>query len=55
VTSLNKAGPYRIVYTYWRYYAWGLGGVDPNTTIAIYFDVSNTVTRPEGAAKAAVL
>jgi protein transport protein SEC23 len=28
--------------------AWGLGGIDPNTTIAIYFDISNTSNIPEG-------
>jgi protein transport protein SEC23 len=28
--------------------AWSLGGADPNTTVAIYFDVSNTGKVPEG-------
>jgi len=28
--------------------AWGLGGADPNTTIAVYFDVTNPSPLPEG-------
>jgi protein transport protein SEC23 len=28
--------------------SWGLGGIDPNTTVAIYFDISSTGPIPEG-------
>jgi len=28
--------------------AWSLGGADPNTTVAIYFDICNTSNIPEG-------
>jgi protein transport protein SEC23 len=48
VTSLNKAGPQVSDLEVGRggTTAWGLGGVDPNTTVAIYFDVSNPGTTP---------
>lgn len=50
VTSLNKAGPNvsELEIGKGGTNAWGLGGVDPNTTIAIYFDVSNPSAVPEG-------
>lgn len=50
VTSLNKAGPQvsDLEVGIGGTTAWGLGGVDPNTTIAIYFDVSNTGNTSEG-------
>jgi protein transport protein SEC23 len=48
VTSLHKAAPNvsEIEVGKGGTNAWGLGGVDPNTTVAIYFDVSNPGTTP---------
>lgn len=50
VTSLNKAGPQVSDLEVGKggTSAWGLGGVDPNTTVAIYFDVSNSTSVSDG-------
>jgi protein transport protein SEC23 len=48
VTSLNKHGPNVSDLEVGKggTSAWGLGGADPNTTVAIYFDVSNPGNTP---------
>lgn len=48
VTPLDKPGPNVSELEIGRggTNAWGLGGVDPNTTIAIYFDISNPGNSP---------
>lgn len=48
VTSLCKSGPNvsELEIGKGGTTAWGLGGVDPNTTIAIYFDVTNPGNTP---------
>jgi protein transport protein SEC23 len=50
VTSLHKASANvsEITVGVGGTNAWSLGGADPNTTVAIYFDVSNTGKVPEG-------
>ena len=50
IKSLNKAGPNvsEITVGVGGTSAWSLGGADPTTTIAIYFDISNTGNVPEG-------
>jgi len=50
VTSLHKAGPNvsELEVGKGGTNAWGLGGMDPGTTLAIYFDVSSTGNIPEG-------
>jgi len=53
VTSLNKHGPMVSDLEVGKggTTAWGLGGIDPNTTIAIYFDVTNPGNSPLGEGK----
>mmetsp|Transcript_919 Transcript_919/g.1473 ORF Transcript_919/g.1473 Transcript_919/m.1473 type:complete len:811 (-) Transcript_919:209-2641(-) len=48
VTSLNKKGPNvsDIEIGKGGTSAWSLGGIDPSTTVAIYFDVTNPGTTP---------
>jgi len=48
VTSLNKPGPNVSDLEVGKggTNTWGLGGVDPNTTVAIYFDISNPGNTP---------
>lgn len=50
VTSLNKAGPNvsELQVGKGGTSSWGLGGMGPNTTVAIYFDISSTGPIPEG-------
>lgn len=50
VTSLQKAAPNvsDLEVGIGGTNAWGLGCVDPNTTIAVYFDISNSSNLPEG-------
>jgi protein transport protein SEC23 len=50
VTSLNKSGPNVSDLQVGRggTSSWGLGGMGPNTTVAIYFDISSTGPIPEG-------
>ena len=53
VTSLNKHGPNVSELEIGRggTSSWGVGGLDPNTTIAVYFDVTNPGTTPLGEGK----
>jgi len=48
VTSLNKHGPNVSDLEVGKggTNAWGLGGLDPNTTVAVYFDVTNPGNSP---------
>lgn len=48
VTSLNRHGPNvsELEIGTGGTNAWGLGGIDPNTTIAIYFDITNPGNTP---------
>lgn len=48
VTSLNKRGPNVSDLEIGKggTCAWGLGGADPNTTVAVYFDVTNPGNSP---------
>eukprot|EP00977_Amphora_coffeiformis_P014530 scaffold4084_cov194-Amphora_coffeaeformis.AAC.5 len=50
VKSLNKAGSNvsEITVGVGGTNAWSLGGADPTTTVAIYFDISNTGNVPDG-------
>lgn len=50
VTSLNKQAPNisDVEVGKGGTNAWGLGGVDPTTTIAVYFDISNAGDVPNG-------
>lgn len=50
VMSLNKAGPNvsELAVGKGGTNTWSLGGADPNTTVAIYFDITNTGQVPEG-------
>jgi protein transport protein SEC23 len=49
VTSLHKASPSvsEIQIGKGGTCSWGLGGIDPNTTVAIYFDITSTSPIPE--------
>ena len=53
VTSLNKHGPNvsELEIGKGGTSAWSMGGVDPNTTIAVYFDVTNPGNTPLGEGK----
>ncbi|CAJ1954625.1 unnamed protein product [Cylindrotheca closterium] len=53
VTSLNKQGPNVSDLEVGKggTSAWGLGGIDPNTTVAIYFDVTNPGNSPMSEGK----
>mmetsp|Transcript_1640 Transcript_1640/g.3472 ORF Transcript_1640/g.3472 Transcript_1640/m.3472 type:complete len:816 (-) Transcript_1640:138-2585(-) len=53
VTSLNKQGPNVSDLEVGKggTSAWGLGGIDPNTTVAVYFDVTNPGNSPLGEGK----
>ena len=48
VTSLQKTGPHVSDLEVGKggTTAWSMGGLDPNTTVAIYFDISNPGTTP---------
>ncbi|GKY98496.1 hypothetical protein MPSEU_000806700 [Mayamaea pseudoterrestris] len=50
VTSLNRHGPNvsDVEVGKGGTNAWGLGGVNPDTTVGVYFDISNTGPVPEG-------
>ena len=50
IKSLNKSGSNvsEITVGVGGTNAWSLGGADPTTTIAVYFDISNTGNVPEG-------
>jgi len=53
VTSLNRMGPNvsELEVGKGGTNAWGLGGLDPKTTIAIYFDISNPGSSPMSEGK----